>query len=392
VRGPLIVPWSNGLGIAPVGLQRTVALSLGLETGRRVPQAGVGSQFARLAVPLTPSEQGEVAVHGLPAVLLTVAGERGPGAAQAVSQDRLQEMGRSALRTITALDGRTEPIPGPRAEVFFSRKLVPGWAIRLVVGALILPALIAAVDGFARVRRRREPVARWLAWTVAGALPFVLAWLFALFLELTGLLPVAPAAPLPAGAIPLDGAGVASMVAVALVAIVGWLALRPLAVRVAHAPAATDSPGASAAVLLTLAVLSVAVWAVNPYAAALLLPGLHLTLLLLAPELRLRRGLQLLALALALAPFALVAVHYAAEFGLSPEEVPWAALLLVVGGGVGVPGVLAWCLGLGLLGDVLAILYARARRAPKDDAPSTRGPARYAGPGSLGGTESALRR
>jgi hypothetical protein len=260
------------------------------------------------------------------------------------------------------------------------------------VGALILPALIAAVDGFARVRRRREPVARWLAWTVAGALPFVLAWLFALFLELTGLLPVAPAAPLPAGAIPLDGAGVASMVAVALVAIVGWLALRPLAVRVAHAPAATDSPGASAAVLLTLAVLSVAVWAVNPYAAALLLPGLHLTLLLLAPELRLRRGLQLLALALALAPFALVAVHYAAEFGLSPEEVPWAALLLVVGGGVGVPGVLAWCLGLGLLGDVLAILYARARRAPKDDAPSTRGPARYAGPGSLGGTESALRR
>ncbi|HEV7363180.1 MAG TPA: hypothetical protein VGN71_02235, partial [Solirubrobacteraceae bacterium] len=302
VRGPLIVPWSNGLGIAPVGLQRTVALSLGLETGRRVPQAGVGSQFARLAVPLTPAEQGEVAVHGLPAVLLTVAGERGPGASQAVSQDRLQEMGRTALRTITALDGRADPIPAPRAEVFFSRKLVPGWAIRLVVGALILPALIAAVDGFARVRRRREPVARWLAWTLAGALPFVVAWLFALFLELTGLLPVAPAAPLPAGAIPLDGAGIASMVAVALVVIVGWLALRPLAVRVAHARAAPDSPGASAAVLLTLAVLSVVVWAVNPYAAALLLPGLHLALLLLAPELHLRRGLQVLALVLALAP------------------------------------------------------------------------------------------
>src|SRR2546430_1833736 len=104
VRGPLIVPWSNGLGIAPLGLQRTVALSLGLETGRRVPQTGVGSQFARLAVPLTPSEQGEVAVHGLPAVLLTVAGERGPGDARAVSQDRLQEMGRSTLRSITALD------------------------------------------------------------------------------------------------------------------------------------------------------------------------------------------------------------------------------------------------------------------------------------------------
>ena len=391
VRGPLIVPWSNGLGIAPLGLQRTVALSLGLETGRSVPQAGVGNQFARLAVPLTPSEQGEVAVHGLPAVLLTVAGERGPGAAQAVSQDRLQEMGRSALRTITALDGRAEPIPGPQAELFFSRKIVPGWAIRLVVGALILPALIAAVDGFARVRRRREPVARWMVWTLAGALPFVLAWLFTLFLELTGLLPVAPSAPLPAGAIPLDGAGIASMVAVALVVVVGWLALRPLALRAAHARAAPDSPGAGAAVLLALAVLSVAVWAVNPFAAALLLPGLHLALLLLAPELRLRRGLQLLALALALAPFALVVLYYAIQLGLSPDEVAWGVLLLVAGG-VGIPGVLAWCLGLGLFGDLLAILRARGRRAPEADAPRTRGPARYAGPGSLGGTESALRR
>src|SRR5438477_432278 len=110
VRGPLIVRWSNALGIAPVGLERTVAQSLGLETGRRVPQAGLASQFARLAVPLTLSEQGEVQAQGLPAVLLTVAGERGPGASAAVSQDRLQEMGRTVLRTITALDGRTEPI------------------------------------------------------------------------------------------------------------------------------------------------------------------------------------------------------------------------------------------------------------------------------------------
>lgn len=392
VRGPLIVPWSNGRGIAPLGLQRTVALSLGLETGRRVPQAGVGSQFARLALPLTPSEQGEVAVHGLPAVLLTVAGERGPGNARAVSQDRLQEMGRTTLRSITALDGRAEPIPGPRAELLFSRKLVPGWAIRLVVGALILPALIAAVDGFARVRRRREPVGRWLAWTLAGALPFVVAWLFALFLELTGLLPVAPAAPLPAAAIPLDGAGIATMVAVALVVIVGWLALRPLALRVAHARAAPDTPGAAAAVLLVLAALGVVVWAANPFAAALLLPGMHLALLLLAPELRLRRGVQVLALTLALAPLALVALYYSVEFGLSPGELAWATLLFVVGGGVGVPGVLAWCLGLALLGDVLAILYTRARRAPGAEEPRTRGPMSYAGPGSLGGTESAIRR
>src|SRR5207237_148970 len=160
-------------------------------------------------------------------------------------------------------------ISGPRAELFLSRKLVPAWAIRLVVGTLILPALIAVVDGFARVRRRRHPVGRWLVWTLAGAAPFVVAWLFSLFLELPGLL-------------------------------------------------------------------------------------------LLAPELRLRRGLQVFALALALAPFVLIAAYYAIEFRLSLPEVPWTALLLVVGGGVGLPAVLAWCVGLGVLGDMLAIMGYRA--------------------------------
>jgi hypothetical protein len=182
------------------------------------------------------------------------------------------------------------------------------------------------------------------------------------------------------------------MVAVGLVAIVGWLALRPLALRVAQARAAPDAPGAGAAVLLALALLSAAVWIANPFAAALLLPGLHLALLLLAPELRLRRWLQVVAVGLALAPFAMIVTYYADQFGLSLGEVAWGALLLVVGGGVGVPGVLAWCLGLGLLGDVLAILYARSRRASGPEAPRTRGPVSYAGPGSLGGTESALRR
>ena len=65
--------------------------------------------------------------------------------------------------------------------------------------------------------------------------------------------------------------------------------------------------------------------------------------------------------------------------------------LLVAGGGVGVAGVLLWSLLGGCLLGVLAIL----RRRPRPDAAEpalTRGPARYAGPGSLGGTKSALRR
>src|SRR5436305_2056889 len=144
----------DGVASRMVGAFRTAGLETIIRrfsgrtaTGeRRVAQAGAGAQFARLAEPMTLSEQGMVAARGLPAVLVTVAGERGPGADRAVSQDRMQEMGRSVLRTVTALDGRAAPIAGPQADVFFSRKLVPAWALRLVVGALILPALVASID------------------------------------------------------------------------------------------------------------------------------------------------------------------------------------------------------------------------------------------------------
>jgi hypothetical protein len=138
--------------------------------------------------------------------------------------------------------------------------------------------------------------------------------------------------------------------------------------------------------------LSTAVWAVNPFTAALLLPGLHLALLLLAPDVHLGRGLQALLVLVGLAPLVLVTAYYTDQFGLSLGEIPWTALLLVVGGAVGLPTALAWCLGLGLLGSILSILHARAGPRAGDDAPRTRGPITYAGPGSLGGTQSAIRR
>ena len=74
------------------------------------------------------------------------------------------------------------------------------------------------------------------------------------------------------------------------------------------------------------------------------------------------------------------------DVGVIPERPAERAMWLVF-----VPAVLAWCVGLGVLGDVLAILGYRARHAPEEP-PRTRGPASYAGPGSLGGTQSALRR
>jgi hypothetical protein len=51
-----------------------------------------------------------------------------------------------------------------------------------------------------------------------------------------------------------------------------------------------------------------------------------------------------------------------------------------------------WCLLLGCLASTLAIVWARGKAEPAPAEPTTRGPMTYAGPGSLGGTKSALRR
>lgn len=392
VRRAEVVPWSQARGIAPLSLRRTVASALTLETGRKVGELRLAGQFARLAFPLTVSEQGVVLARGLPAVLVSVSGERGPGSERSVSQDRLQQMGRTVLRSLSALDGRGPTLGSPGSTLFYRRKLVPPWAVRLLIGALILPVLLAAVDGFARGRRRREPMAMWLAWTVCGALPFAAATIFAFVLELTGLLPAVPSTPPPPGTLPLDAVVVAALAGIALVLLLGWVFLRRLVLFMARMKGDPSSPGAAGAVLLTAAVLVLAIWIQNPFAAALLVAPLHVTLLVVAPEVHLRRWLAVAALVLSLVPAVLVVVYYARELGLSFGEVPWFALQLTVGGHVGIAGELTWCLAWGTLAGALVIVNVRGARPPAPSTPRTRGPLSYAGPGSLGGTESALRR
>ena len=91
------------------------------------------------------------------------------------------------------------------------------------------------------------------------------------------------------------------------------------------------------------------------------------------------------------------AVLRARSSALDPLELAWMALLLLAGGTSGPLGVLAWSARPGLRRSARCSSRSRkrrgARRATPSDRPvTTRGPLSYAGPGSLGGTESALRR
>jgi hypothetical protein len=155
--------------------------------------------------------------------------------------------------------------------------------------------------------------------------------------------------------------------------------------------------GAAAAIGVLLVVLAIGVWIFNPYTALLLAVTVHLWLLAAVPEVRLPRPAGVVMVLCGLVPFAFVALYYAAQFGLDPLELAWMGLLALAGGHAGPLGVIAWSLLLGC--GVGAAVVAAAKRprggvAGEPDEPDVtiRGPVTYAGPGSLGGTESALRR
>lgn len=392
---PVVVPWSEDGGMAPMRLRRTVEQAVELETEVDDPGSPRAlAQFFRIAVPLTLSGQGALGAEGVSAVTLSSTGERGPPSGAGVSRSRLQDFGRAALRSISALDNGPDVPEGPREYLVFQRRVIPAWGVRLLGAMLLFPLLIAAVDGLARVRRRGAPVAPWLRWIVAGALPFLLAAFFARLLGAVDVLP-APPGPVDPEAEPVDAGGLA---AVALALVLGFL-LRPMAgrlLRVGRARTAGEEPaGPAAALAVAVAALGLLIWAVNAYTALLVLPALHLWLLAAVPEVRVPRALGLSLVLAGLLPFVLVGAYYAEQFGLGPAELAWEAVLLLSGGYAGPAGIVTWSLVLAC--GVLAATVALRKRGPDrgpagGDEVTTRGPLGYAGPGSLGGTESALRR
>jgi hypothetical protein len=390
-RRPFVAGWSDDLGMAPLRLQRTVQEALRAELGSDPGGPRALVQWMRFAAPATLTEQGPLNDAGIPAVLISASGERGPAATAAVSQGRLQTFGSAALRAITALDNGPGWPPVSSAELVVHRKVIPSWAIRLLVAALILAPLVATVDALARLRRRHDPVLPWLRRIAIGTVPLIAAAAFARVLGLVGLVH-APGGPVSPEALPPQAAG---LIAVGLFAVLAWLVGRPLLLRALGDGG--DDPGSAASatgVLLVLCGVAVLIWVSNPYAAALLLPALHVWLFSLVPELRPRRLAGLALVALALVPFAILVAVATTAFGLGPIDTAWFGLLLVAGGHASPLSWVLWSVVASCVAAAAAVAWrGRARvEPPRGDAITVRGPAGYAGPGSLGGVESSLRR
>jgi hypothetical protein len=391
-RRPFVVGFSDGAGQAPLQLRRTVEGAVRSEVGTDAGGPHALTQWLRMAVPVTIGEQGPFLQAGQPAVLLSSHGERPPRAGEPVLKGRMTRFGRAALRVLYALDNFRDIAEPPRADLVVRGKVLPGWAVRLLVGTLMLPPLLTAVDAFARMRRRHEPVARWAVWTLVGAVPFLVACLFAVLLATVGLIQ-APPAPVAPPALALGAGPIAGFVAILLVFALGWLLGRPALLRALAARGRPDTPGAAIAVTLVTAAAAVGLWLRNPYAAALVVPALHLWMWAISPDIRLPRAAMPAVILAGLLPLLALALADGRAFGLDLPHGVWFWTLLVAGGHVPMGAWALWSLFWGC--TVATGLVLLRKRRPEDEGPqdvTVRGPVSYAGPGSLGGTESALRR
>lgn len=352
-------------------LVRTAAARIADESGAGPRRASGLAQLVDLAFPFSLYEQAPFVGHGIPAVTITTAGSRPPAAFTDVPErlhtHRLGVVGRAAQDLLGSLDQGLELAQGTTSYVWLGDRVVRGWAIELVLISALLPFVVAAVDLFARCRRRHIPLApafrayrsRIAFWLVAGGL-------FELF-ALAGAWPrgaVAPLSPDTAAAHhwPVTGlAGLAVLVALA------WLVARErLLPRRAVTP--SEELAGHTAALIALGVVALLVVAINPFALIFVLPSLHAWLWL--PQWRGRPWAQALLLALGLTGPALLLWSLGTRFGLG-WDAPWYLASLVSIGYVGLGPLvvfLAWA-----AGGAQLVALAAGRYAPYPDA-DERGP------------------
>jgi MFS family permease len=396
--GSLLQAWSNDSRRAGIGLQRTVADSIRQEVGGSAGGSGAFGQVARMSFPIGIGAQGVLLEKGYDAVRISGSGELPPdgdGPVEAIDEDRLGMLGRATLRTLSAVDQGPRPQHGPESYVQAVSQLLPGWVISLLAGALLLPVLVASVDAFARARRRQVDVLRWLRWVAAWVAPFLAALALAQFLALVGATPAPPPAPVAPRVLPLDGAALGVLAGVAAAMVLALFLARWLAVRPDAELRDPVEPGAGVALALAIAAGSLLLWLVNPFAGLLAVPAAHLWMLTVVTRPAPPRRLRAVMIGLGVAPAALVAIYYMFALNLDPLHGAWYLLMLVTGHSVGIVLALIGCLMLAAACGTAEIAW----RLPDEDevepgpqGPAVYGPGSYAGPGSLGGTQSALRR
>jgi hypothetical protein len=356
------------------GLVETMRSALAQEGGGEPARPSGLQQLVSLGFPFDPYEQAPLVSRGIPAVTVTTGGARPPDTqrrrAERLDVGRLGVVGLAAQDTVDELEQGVSLVQGPSSYVYLGQRLVRGWAIEIVLVAMLLPFLAAAVDLFARCRRRRIRISPALRsyrsrlgfWAWVGAI-FLVFDAFGLWGGDDGYAPSLTSVSWPGGA----------LIALVALAGAGWLVARSRLLPRREIRPEERLAGHSGA-LLALGVVGLLLAATNPFALIFLLPSLHAWLWLPQVQTRhpgLRAGVFLAGL---LGPGYLVWT-FATHYGLG-WDAPWyiaqlfavgyAPLTLLVIG-------LAW---LAAAGQLVALAAGRYAPYPAPQERPRRGPVR----------------
>jgi hypothetical protein len=358
-------------------LVETTAARVAAQIGRQPARPSILRQLVDLAFPFSLYEQAPFIAKGIGAVTLTTAGDNRPDpvtdTTDRLRATKLTQVGRSAQDLLGTLDAGLEFAQGTSSFLYLGSRLIRGWAVELVLIACLLPFLAAAVDLFARCRRRRIPLAPALR-ALRSRLGFWV-WVVALFelFRLLGAWPDGSARPVSPRSSAATDWPARMLLVLLLFALAGWLTTRERLLPRRTATAEEELAGHTAA-LLALGALALLVVATNPFALLLLLPSLHAWLWL--PQVRhTSAALRLGVLALGFAGPVLLVEEFAGRYGLGWDALWYLAELRAVGyiPFIVMPFLVVWLAG----GAQLSALAVR-RYAPYPDAAEVppRGPAR----------------
>ncbi|HEY7420657.1 MAG TPA: M28 family peptidase [Gaiellaceae bacterium] len=353
------------------GLVETLRATLAQEeNGEPLRPSGL-QQLVSLGFPFDPYDQAAFVTRGIPAASVTTAGARPPDTrrgARKLDVGHLGVIGLAAQDTVDAMEQGVSLAQGPASYVYLGQRLVRGWAIEIVLVAMLLPFLAAAVDLFARCRRRRIRIAPALR-SYRSRLGFW-AWVGTIFLVFRaiglwggddGHAPSLASVSWPGGA----------LLALLLLAGAGWLVARSRLLPRRRIRPEERLAGHSGA-LLALGVVGLLVAAANPFSLIFVLPSLHAWLWLPQVQTRhpaLRAGVFLAGF---LGPAYLV-WSFATHYGLG-WDAPWYVVKLFAVGYAPLPLLvigLGWLAAAGQLAALAADRYApypapqeRPRRGP----------------------------
>ncbi len=322
----------------------------------RIP--GAYDQLSGYGIPYASMEQGTLLAHGISALTLTVGrGHALRGPLAALDPGQLGAVGTTVANLVAELDTAPTIERDGSPVLLLAGKVMRGWLAEASMAILLAPFIACVLDLAARLRRRRVALAPGLVafgWR-AGAWLVTLAAMWLLAAAPGRLLSGIAIAPLPGK----TGATTLGILIAACAGLLFWrFVSRPRLVRI-HATTGDERTGGLAGGLLGLALASLVLTAINPFALIVVLPAANIWLWLPAAARAGRRTLLAVYLAGLIGPAALVFELWTAQgLGSSTPR----ALVAMTASGYLAPGV-AVCLALAAaaaaqLGALVAGRYA----------------------------------